>query len=92
MGIPATAKIESDEAALIKEHKEFKAYSKSEELARFEKLEKTVNTSEFASKAKNIKSQKLRDTEEYKKEKEYLSLKKTLNDLMHTKNKRNISA
>ncbi len=77
MGIPATAKIESDEAALIKDHKEFKAYSKSEELARFEELEKSVSTSEFASKVKLIKSQKFKDTEEYKKEKEYVSLKKS---------------
>ncbi len=77
MGIPATAKIESEEAALIKDHKEFNAYSKSEELARFKELEKSVNTSEFASKAKAIKSQKFKDTEEYKKEREYLSLKKS---------------
>jgi len=77
MGIPATAKIESEEAALVKDHKEFKAYSKSDELARFEELDKTVNTSEFAGKVKAIKSQKFKDTEEYKKEREYLSLKKS---------------
>jgi hypothetical protein len=77
MGIPATAKIESEEAALKKDYKEFKAYSKSEELARYKELDKTVNTSEFASKVKAIKSQKFKQTEEYKKEREYLSLKKS---------------
>ncbi len=77
MGIPATAKIESEEAALVKDHKEFKAYAKSEELARFEELDKIVSTSEFAAKVKAIKSQKFKNTEEYKQEKEYLSLKKS---------------
>lgn len=77
MGIPATAKIESEEAALVKDHKEFKAYKKSDELARFQELDKVVNTSEFAGKVKSIKSQKFKDTEEYKKEKEFLSLKKS---------------
>ena len=60
MGIPATAKIESEEAALVKDDKEFKAYSKSDELARFEELDKIVNTSEFAGKVKAIKSQKFK--------------------------------
>ena len=77
MGIPATARIESEEAALIKDHKEFKAYSKSDELARYEELDKIINTSEFAGKVKAIKSQKFKDTEEYKLESEYLALKKS---------------
>jgi hypothetical protein len=77
MGIPATAKIEAQEAALEKDFKEFMEYSKSEELARFEELDKIVNTSEFTRKVKAIKSQKFKDTEEYSKEREYLSLKKS---------------
>jgi hypothetical protein len=77
MGIPATAKIETEEAALVKDYKEFNAYAKSEELARFEELDKIVNTSEFARKVKEIKSRKFKNTEEYKKEREYLSLKKS---------------
>lgn len=79
MGIPATAKIESDEAALVKDHKEFLAYKNSEELARFEELDKIVNTSDFKSRVKAIKSQKFKTTEEYKKEREYLSLRKSKN-------------
>jgi hypothetical protein len=77
MGIPATAKIESEEASLVKDHKEFTAYAKSDELARFNELDKIVNTSDFTGKVKAIKSQKFKDTEEYKKEREYLSLKKS---------------
>lgn len=77
MGIPATSRIESEEAALVKDYKEFKAYSKSEELARFEELDKVVNTSEFAGKVKAIKSQKFKKTEDYQKEKGYLALKKS---------------
>jgi hypothetical protein len=77
MGIPATAKIESEEAALVKDHKEFKAFKKSDELARFEELDKIVNTSEFTWKVKAIKSQKFKNTEEFKKKREYLSLKKS---------------
>jgi len=77
MGIPATAKIESEEAALINDHKEFKKFSKSDELARFEELDKIVNISEFTTKVKTIKSQKFKNTEEYKKEQEFVSLKKS---------------
>ena len=66
--IPATSKIESDEAALINDHKEFKEYKKSEELQRFEELDKIVNTSEFTQKVKEIKAQKFKGTEEFKKE------------------------
>ncbi len=77
MGIPATAKIESEEAALIDSYKEFIKYSKSDELSRFGELDKIVNTSEFTAKVKAIKSQKFRNTEEYKKEQEYVSLKKS---------------
>lgn len=75
--IPATSKIESEEAALIKDHKEFKEYSKSEELERFEELDKQVNTSEFARKVKEIKEKKFKDTEEYRKEQELKALRKS---------------
>ena len=75
--IPTTAKIESEEAALVKDYKEFKEYSKSEELQRFEELEKMVNTSEFKQKVKEIKSQKFKDTEQFRKEQEHKALKKS---------------
>jgi beta-glucanase (GH16 family) len=75
--IPQTSKIESEEAALKKDHKEFKEYSKSEELQRFEELDKVVNTGEFTQKVKEIKAQKFKNTEEFKKEQELKTLQKS---------------
>ena len=71
----ATSQIEAEEAALIKEYNDFLAYEKSEELKRFEELDRLVNAGDFASKVKEIKARKFRDTEQYRKEQEYLSLK-----------------
>jgi beta-glucanase (GH16 family) len=73
---PATSKIESEEAALIKDHKDFNAYTRSDELKRFEELEGICGGSEFADKKKAIKSQKFKNTEEFKKLQEFNGLKK----------------
>ena len=75
--IPATSKIESDEAALIKDYKEFKEFKKSEEFQRFEELDKIVNTPEFIQKVKEIKAQKFKNTGEFKKEQELRALQKS---------------
>lgn len=72
-----TSQIEAEEAALIKEFKDFRAYKKSEELKRVEELDRLVKSREFTSKVKEIKARKFRDTEEYRKEQEYLALKKS---------------
>jgi hypothetical protein len=72
----ATAQIESEEAALTREHNDFLAYANSEELKRFEELDRLINSAEFARKVKEIKGQKFSSTDEYRKEQEYLSLKK----------------
>jgi len=74
---PSTAKIESEEAALIKEYNDFIEYADSDELKRYEELDKLISTSEFAEKKKAIKAQKFSNTEEYNKQQEYLLLKKT---------------
>jgi hypothetical protein len=71
----ATSQIEAEEAALIKEYNDFLAYEKSEELKRVEELDRLIKSGEFASKVKEIKARKFRDTEQYRKEQEYLSLK-----------------
>lgn len=73
----ATSQIEAEEAALIKEFNDFKAYKNSEELKRVEELDKLVKSSEFTSKVREIKARKFRDTEQYRKEQEYLALKKS---------------
>jgi hypothetical protein len=75
--IQPTSKIEADEAALIKEYNDFLEYEKSEELKRVEELDSLVNSGEFNRKVKEIKARKFRDTEQYRKEQEYLSLKKS---------------
>jgi len=72
-----TSQIEAEEAALIKEFKDFREYKKSEELKRVEELDRLVKSVEFTSKVKEIKARKFRDTEEYRKEQEYLALKKS---------------
>ncbi len=73
----ATSQIEAEEAALIKEYSDFRAYKKSEELKRVEELDRLVKSGEFTSKVREIKARKFRDTEQYRKEQEYLALKKS---------------
>jgi len=73
---PATSKIESEEAALIQDLKEFNVYTRSEELKRFEELDGICSGSDFVEKKKAIKSQKFKNTEEFKKLQEFKSLKK----------------
>lgn len=74
---PPTAKIEADEAALIKDYNDFNDYTESAELKRYEELDKMINTSDFDHKKKSIKAQKFNQTEEYRKLQEYLRMKKT---------------
>lgn len=74
---PATSKIEQQEAALIKDYEDFKAYSTSPELKRLQELEQEVTTSDFKAKVKQIKQEKFKDTKEYRKEQRYKTLKKS---------------
>jgi hypothetical protein len=73
---PPTAKIEAEEAALIKDYNDFNEYAESAELKRYEELNKLINTSDFEHKKKSIKAQKFNQTEEYRKLQEYLRMKK----------------
>jgi beta-glucanase (GH16 family) len=73
---PPTAKIEAEEAALIKDYNDFNEYTDSKELKRYEELDKMINTSDFDQKRKSIKAQKFNQTEEYRKLQEYLRMKK----------------
>ena len=73
----ATSKMEAEEAALIKEYNDFLAYGKSEELKRFEELDRLIKSGEFVSKVREIKARKFSSTEEYRKEQEYLALRKS---------------
>lgn len=74
---PQTAKIEETEAALIREFKDFKSFSTSDELEHFVELEQLVTSPDFKEVVKTIKAQKFKDTEEYAREREYRQLKKS---------------
>ena len=87
---PTTAKLEAEEAALIKDYNDFNEYTDSKELKRYEELDKMINTSEFDHKKKSIKAQKFNQTEEYRKLQEYLRMKqsKHIRDYYKTKTSR----
>src|SRR5664280_1523553 len=72
--IPSTSKIEQAEKALITEFEKLNVFSGSEVLAKYNKLNELVNSSDFVQKCKEIKSIQYKDSEEYIKEKEFISL------------------
>lgn len=74
--VPKTAEYEAKQDSLRKEYLELQAFSGSRELAEYLELEKTVQSSEFALKKKTILQQRFSGTPEYRKEMEYLKLKK----------------
>jgi beta-glucanase (GH16 family) len=74
--IPKTAEYEARQEALRKEFTDLDIFSKSEELAGYLALEKLVLSPDFARRKKDIAGARYADTPEYRKEKEYLSLKK----------------
>lgn len=75
--IPSTAKLEQEEKALVTEFAKFKSFAESEKLAAYDKLDRLVNSSEFVQKKKEIESLQYKNSEEYSKEKEFLSLQKS---------------
>ena len=74
--IPSTSKIEQAEKALITEFEKLHLFTGSDQLARYNKLDKLVNSSDFVQKRKEIESIRYKDSEEFAKEKEFLSLQK----------------
>jgi hypothetical protein len=74
--IPASADYEARQTALRKEYSDLISFSQSKELADYTELEKTVLSSDFIRRKKEISGRRFSDTPEYRKEKEYLSLKK----------------
>lgn len=75
--IPKTSVIEEKENKLIQEYEDFKAYSESEELARFKELDAFVNSKEFEDIKREINSKKFPGSEPAEKEKKYKELKKS---------------
>jgi len=83
--IPSTSKIEQNEKALITEFEKLHVFSESEVLARYNELNGLVNSSDFLQKCKEIKSLQYKNSEEYTKEKEYLSLQKARDIVLYFK-------
>jgi hypothetical protein len=83
--IPSTSKIELTEKALISEFEKLHVFSESEVLARYNKLNGLVNSSDFVQKCKEIKSLQYKNSEEYSKEKEFISLHKAKDVVLYFK-------
>ncbi|HEX2921097.1 MAG TPA: hypothetical protein VHO50_08030, partial [Bacteroidales bacterium] len=81
--IPSTSKIEQEEKALVTEFAKLKSFSESEKLADYDRLDKIVNSSDFKQKKKDIESLQYKTSEEYQKEKEFLSLQKAKDIVMY---------
>lgn len=74
--IPSTAKLEQAEKALTAEFDKLTAFANSDTLKRFNELKDLVTSSDFLKKRKEIESLNYKSSEEYTKEKEFLSLQK----------------
>ena len=83
--IPATSKIEQDEKALIAEYEKLQSFSGSEQLARYNKLNDLVRSPDFVQKRKEIENLRYKSSEEFAKEKEFLSLKKAKDIVLYFK-------
>ena len=83
--IPSTSKIEEAEKALITEFEKLNAFSKSDQLANYLKLEKLVTSSDFVQKRKEIENLSYKSSGEFAKEKEFLSLKKAKDLILYFK-------
>lgn len=83
--IPSTSKIEQAEKALIAEFEKLNTFSGSDQLARYNELNELVNSSGFIQKRKEIESLQYKNSEEYSKEKEFLSLQKAKDIVLYFK-------
>jgi hypothetical protein len=83
--IPSTSKIEQAEKALITEYEKLRVFSESEQLAKYDELNKSVNSSDFAQKRKEIESLRYKNSEEYSREKEFIALQKAKDIVLYFK-------
>jgi hypothetical protein len=83
--IPATSKIEQDEKALIAEFEKLQSFAESKQLARYNELNDLVNSAGFIQKKKEIENLRYKTSEEFAKEKEFLSLKKAKDLVLYFK-------
>ena len=83
--IPSTAKIEQAEKALIAEFEKLNAFAGSDTLKKFTDLKELVTSSGFLQKKKEIESLSYKGSEEFAKEKEFLSLQKAKDIVLYFK-------
>jgi hypothetical protein len=83
--IPATSKIEQAEKALISEFEKLHIFTGSDQLKRFNELDVLVNSSDFIQKKKEIETLRYKSSEEFDKEKEFLSLQKAKDIVLYFK-------
>jgi len=74
--IPSTTKLEQTEKALIAEFDKLTTFAGSDTLKKFNELKDLVTSSDFLNKKKEIESLSFKSSEEFAKEKEFLSLQK----------------
>ncbi len=83
--IPSTAKLEQAEKALTDEFEKLKAFAGSELLSRYNKLNDLIRSSDFQHKKKEIESLQYKNSEEYARESEFLSLQKAKDIVLYFK-------
>ncbi|MCX6325660.1 MAG: glycoside hydrolase family 16 protein [Bacteroidia bacterium] len=83
--IPSTSKIEQGEKALITEFEKLHTFSESDQLVKYNELNKLVNSSDFIQKRKEIESLQFKNSEECSKEKEFLSIQKAKDIVLYFK-------
>ena len=83
--IPSTAKLEQAEKALTDEFEKLKAFTGSELLAKYNKLNDLISSSDFQHKKKEIESIQYKNSEEYARENEFLSLQKAKDIVLYFK-------
>jgi hypothetical protein len=83
--IPSTSKIEQAEKALISEFEKLHVFAGSKQLARYNELDNLVNSSDFIQKRKEIETLRYKYSEEFEKEKEFLSLQKSKDIVLYFK-------
>lgn len=83
--ITPTSKIEQAEKSLIAEYEKLQAFTKSELLAQYTTLKEKVTSSSFIQKKKEIESLRYKNSDEYNKEREFLSLQKAKDIVLYFK-------
>jgi len=70
---------------LVTEFEKLHTFSESEQLAKYNELNKLVNSADFVQKRKEIESLQYKSSEEYLKEKEFLTLQKAKDIVLYFK-------